>query len=66
MEVTEPLADVTVRALRWGGQAVALETLCTSLVEFLCRARMERGTRVQYTNRLMGILKRGRSAYFRY
>ncbi len=55
VEVTKPLADVTVDALMWGGRVIAVETLCTSLVEFLCWAQMERGTRVKYTNCLMGI-----------
>ncbi len=64
VEVTEPLAELAVRALSWSRRAVAVETLCTSLLEFLCWAQTERDTRVQYTSRLMGTFKSGRSAYF--
>ncbi len=35
LEVTEPLADVTIDALNWNVRAAEAETLCTALVEFL-------------------------------
>ncbi len=70
VEVTEPLAELTVHVLSWSGQVVALETLCTLLVEFLCRAQMEPGRRAEQYSR--GDLSAqetmhagGRSAYFR-
>ncbi len=64
MEVTEPLTDLTVDALRWSGRDVEAETLCTSALEFLCGAETERGMPAG-SRRLMGILKAGRRADFR-
>ncbi len=36
VEVTETLANFTVNALTWGGQAFEAKTLCTSLLDFPC------------------------------
>ncbi len=63
VEVTEPLAYLTISALMWSGRAVEAETLCTSLLDFLCGAHTKRMTGA-YSSRLMGILKAGWSARF--
>ncbi len=63
MEVTEPLAYVTISVLMWSGQAVEAETLRTLLLDFLCGAPTERGMGA-CTRRLMGIFKAGRSSRF--
>ncbi len=62
-EVTEPLADLTIRALTWSGRAVEAETMCTSLLDFLCWAQKVRGTRA-FTRRLLRIFKPSRTDYF--
>ncbi len=63
LEVTEPVADVTVRALSWSGRAAEAEALCSSVVDFLCWEQTEEGTGA-CSSRLMGIFKRWRSALF--
>ncbi len=63
VELTEPVADVTVRALMWSGQAVEADALCTLLLDFLCWGQTERDTDTG-ASRLMHIFKRGRNAPF--
>ncbi len=63
MEVTEPVADRTVSALLWSGRAVEAETLCTSLLDFLCWLQMEPGTRA-CVSRFMDIFKPTNSPHF--
>ncbi len=45
LELTEPVADVTIDALMWSGQAVEAEALCTSLLDFFVGDRRS-GVRV--------------------
>ncbi len=42
VELTKPVADVTVNALMWSGQGVEAERLCTSVLDFLCLEQTER------------------------
>ncbi len=64
VEVTEPVADLTVRVLSWSGRAGEAEALCTSVVDFLRWEQTEGGDGRMWQSFLWVFFKRGRSALF--